>query len=200
MNEVLEQVDAFLRDAAASGVSFFNEAELQHELGFWLRTRMTSGTHVYFERPASSFFPAARGLVKKEIDLVVSPPDHAWHFAIELKCPRNGRIPETMFDACRDLQLLEQLAAAGFAGGLFVMHVDDPGFYQSGSQAGIYSHFRAGLPLPPVITKPTGSKDQIVSLSGTYRVQWQSYGSAGRYWLQRVTSMPYPKTVHAIAK
>ncbi|HEX8295513.1 MAG TPA: hypothetical protein VF593_04395 [Chthoniobacteraceae bacterium] len=200
MDEILSQVNAFLRDAAANGVSFFNEAELQHELGFWLRTRMDRAIHVYFERPASSFFPAARGLAKKEIDLVVSPADHAWYFAIELKCPRNGRIPETMFDACRDLQLLEQLTLAGFAGGLFVMHVDDPGFYQSGSQEGIYSHFRAGLPLPMVIIKPTGSKNQVVSLSGTYRVQWQSYGTAGRYWFQQVTSMSEPKIVEAIAK
>ena len=161
---------------------------------------MSCGTHVFFERPASSFFPDARELVKKEIDLVVSPTDRAWHFAIELKCPRNGRIPETMFDACRDLQLLEQLAAVGFAGGLFVMHVDDPGFYESGSQAGIYSHFRVGLPLPAVIIKPTGNKDQVVKLRGTYRVQWRAYGSAGRYWLQQVTTTPNPRTEHAITK
>lgn len=91
-----------------------------------------------------------------------------------------------MFDVCRDIQLLEQLGAAGFRGGLFVMHVDDPAFYQSGLQTGIYSFFRAGARLTGTITKPTGAKDQVVRLRGSYSVRWQPYGTAGRYWLQTI--------------
>lgn len=188
MNEVVVSVEAFIKDAESRGIAFFNEAELQHELGYWLRTRLPAGMCLYFERPADSFFPKARGLVKKEIDLVVVSADRSWHFAIELKCPRNGRVPETMFDACRDLQFLEQLMIAGFHGGLFAMHVDDPSFYQSGLQTGIYSFFRSGVPLTGTITKPTGSKDQSVSLVNSYIVQWHPYGTAGRYWMQPVSS------------
>jgi hypothetical protein len=190
MNEVIASVEAFLRDSESRGVEFFNEAELQHELGYWLRTKLGPGMRVFFERPADSFFPQARGLVKKEIDLVAVPGDRTWHLAIELKCPRNGRVPETMFDACRDLQLLEQLLRVGFAGGLFLMHVDDPSFYQSGLKTGIYSFFRGGQPLTGKITKPTGSKDQKVHLRNPYRVQWQPYGARGRFWLQVITSRP----------
>jgi hypothetical protein len=190
VDEVVASVEAFLRDAEARGIEFFNEAELQHELGYWLRTKLPAGMSVFFERPAASFFPRARGLVKKEIDLVVAPTGRDWHLAIELKCPRNGRVPETMFDICRDLQFLEQLISVGFQGGLFVLHVDDPAFYQSGLQTGIYSHFRGGVPLTGTITKPTGSKDQVVSLGNSYSVQWQPYGTAGRYWLQSVASTP----------
>jgi hypothetical protein len=188
--EVIAAVEAFLRDSETRGVEFFNEAELQHELGYWLRTKLAPGMRVFFERPANSFFQQAQGLVKKEIDLVVAPEDRSWHFAIELKCPRNGRVPETMFDACRDLQLLEQLLRVGFVGGLFLMHVDDPSFYQSGLQTGIYSFFRGGQPLTGTITKPTGRKDQVVHLHNSYRVQWQPYGATSRYWLQVVTSTP----------
>ena len=169
------------------GIPFHNEAELQHELGYWLRRNLPLGMFTYFERPASSFFPSARGLVKKEIDLVVAPEDRSWHLAIELKCPRSGRVPETMFDACRDLQFLEQLITAGFRGGLFVMHAEDPAFYQSGMQTGIYSYFRGRMPLTGAITKPTGSKDQVVSLGNSYLVHWQHYGTRGRYWLQVIT-------------
>jgi len=166
---------------------FFNEAQLQHELAFWLRTSLP-GFRVYFERPVESFFPKVPGLAKKEIDLVVAPADQAWHIAIELKCPRNGRHPETMFEACRDLQFLEQLTAMGFRGGLFAMHVDDPCFYQNGTKEGIYAFFRAGQPLAATIMKPTGSKDQLVNLLGSYNVQWQPYGAKERYWLQAVTT------------
>lgn len=88
MDEVVASVEAFLRDSESRGVELFNEAELRHELGYWLRTRLPAGTSVYFERPAASFFPQARGLAKKEIDLVVAPADRSWHLAIELKCPR----------------------------------------------------------------------------------------------------------------
>ena len=186
MEEIPHYVDAFLLNAANESVSFFNEAELQHELGFWLRTRMCPDYHVYFERPASHFFESARGLVKKEIDLVVSPPDRSWYYAIELKCPRNGRIPETMFDALRDLKMLEQLVSSGFAEGLFVMHVDDPGFYKTGIQTGIYKHFRSGLMITGQHTKPTGAKDECIELTGEYTVRWQDYRSAGQYWVQRV--------------
>lgn len=190
MDDVVATVEAFLRDSEGRGVEFFNEAELQHELGFWLRTKLPAGMCVFFERPAASFFPQARGLVKKEIDLVVAPAERDWHIAIELKCPRNGRVPETMFDICRDLQFLEQLILAGFQGGLFVLHVDDPAFYQSGLQTGIYSHFRGGVTLTGTVTKPTGSKDQVVNLGDSYSVRWRPYGIAGRYWLQIVASTP----------
>jgi hypothetical protein len=190
MNDIVACVEAFLRDSQSREVKFYNEAELQHELGYWLRTKLAPGMPVYFERPAGSFLQSARGLVKKEIDLVLERVDRKRHYAIELKCPRNGRIPETMFDACCDLQRLEQLISAGFQGGLFIMHVDDPGFYQSGLQTGIYSFFRGGVPLTGTITKPTGSKDKMVRLCNSYRVQWKPYSSAGRYWLQVVTSPP----------
>lgn len=190
MDEVVASVEAFLRDSQSRGVEFFNEAELQHELGYWLRTQLSAGMSVYFERPAKSFFPNTNGLVKKEIDLVIAPADGSWHFAIELKCPRNGRVPETMFDACCDLQFLEQLVSRGFRGGLFVMHVDDRLFYQAGSQAGIYSYFRNGAPLAGTVPKPTGNKNKVVELNNTYGVRWQPYGTAGRYWLQAVADTP----------
>jgi hypothetical protein len=190
VDKVVASVEAFFRNAESRGVEFFNEAELQHELGYWLRTKLPSGMFVYYERPAASFFPKARGLTKKEIDLVVASPDRSWHLAIEMKCPRNGRVPETMFESCRDLQFLEQLIHAGFRGGLFVLHVNDPAFYQSGLQTGIYKYFRSGAPLAGTVTKPTGSKDLVVSLNNSYRVRWQPYGNDSRYWLQSVAGTP----------
>jgi hypothetical protein len=186
---VYRELAAFFQDAAARGDKFFNEAELQHEMGYWLRTKLPPDYRLFFERPSEWFNSNARGLVKKEIDLVVAPPAKEGYVAIELKCPRNGRHPETMFDACCDLQFLEQLVEVGFLSGLFAMHVDDPCFYQNGSIAGIYGFFRAARPLTGAITKPTGSKAQIVNLKGTYGVQWRSNGGAERYWLQQIARL-----------
>jgi hypothetical protein len=186
VNGVIDQVEGFLSASAARELSFWNEAELQHELGFWFRQNLPSGTQVYFERPVGSFCSSTAKLVKKEIDLVVVPAQSAGPIAIELKCPRNGQIPETMFSACRDLQFLEQLVDAGFAGGLFLMHVNSQGFYGPGIRRGIYAHFRGNKPLPATIRKPTGAKDQTVKLACNYTVTWRDYGTMGRYWLQRV--------------
>lgn len=186
MDRTIAEVKRFLRRSALREECFFNEAELQHELGFWLRRKLPSGTRVHFERPAASFFPSAIGLVKKEIDLVISPPNNPGRMAIELKCPRNGQFPEMMFSACRDLQFLEQLVAKGFAAGLFLIHVNTPGFYQIGLKRGIYAHFRGGKPLPAIIRKPTGIQNQVVRLTNRYCVKWEQCGEFGRYWLQLV--------------
>lgn len=104
----------------------YNEASLQHELAVFFRQHLPDGWRLYFERPAASFRPGAARLVKKEIDLALTDPTGDTVIAIELKCPRQGQHPEQMFKACQDLLFLEQLVAAGFAGGVFVMHVRSP--------------------------------------------------------------------------
>lgn len=186
VNDVVSSVESFFRDCGTRDIAFRNEAELQHELGYWLRTDLQGKTSIYFERPAAAFIRQARGLVKREIDLVASPVDGSWQCAIELKCPRSGRVPETMFEACRDLKFLEQLVAVGFEAGLFAMHVVDATFFEAALQTGIYAFFRANAPLTGRITKPTGKKDNWFVLDGSYLVHWQRYGTAGRYWLQVV--------------
>jgi len=187
-DSLFQLLDRFFRSIDTDSC---NEAELQHEIGYWLRTNLPFGWHVYFERPADSFFPQATRLVKKEIDLVIVSPAPRRHFALELKCSRlrQGRFPETMFDVCRDLQFLEQLVSHGFCGGLFAILADSPLFYDTGKQDGIYSYFKGGQPLHGEIRKPTGEKDQVVNLHGSYCVQWNPCGTGKtdkRYWLQSV--------------
>lgn len=113
VNDIVESVTDFLRKSRSRQAHFFNEAELQHELGYWLRKKLALTYCVYFERPAHSFFPNAQRLANQEIDLVVARTDGSQHFAIELKCPRNGAIPDTLFKAVGDLKRLELLVAAG---------------------------------------------------------------------------------------
>lgn len=186
MDDLIASIETFFQIAESQTLRFYNEAELQHELGYWLRSTMPSGTRVFFERKASTFFPAAPRLAKTEIDLVMTAPGKPGPIAIELKCPRSKRVPDTMYDACTDLQFLEQLNAVGFCGGVFVMHVDDPDFYSNGKQTGIYAHFRKGVPLPATLSSPTATAKPDVNLAGQYRVNWQTYGANSRCWVQEV--------------
>jgi hypothetical protein len=186
LEQIVQCIESFFNTSDELTHKVYNEAALQHELGYWLRLNLPTSTRIQFERPANYFYPEAHSLVKKEIDIVVSIPEANKHYAIELKCPRQGQHPEQMFKASQDLQFLEQLVHSGFAGGIFIIHVVHPLFYQNGSSEGIYGHFRAGRPLEGIITKPTGAKDQVASLKGCYHVTWQTCSENGRYWIQPI--------------
>lgn len=185
LEKITQLIESFFRESLEQEHKLYNEACLQHELGYWLRVHLPSSFRVQFERPAEYFYDEARGLVKKEIDIVVSIPESAIHYAIELKCPRSGMYPEQMFKACEDLQFLEELVQKGFAGGIFVIHVVDAPFYQ-GAMRGIYDYFRGGKSIEGEIHKPTGSRDKKVSLKGSYQVDWQQCREYGQYWMQTV--------------
>lgn len=187
MEKITQLIESFFRESSEQEHKLYNEAALQHELGYWLRLNLPSDFRIQFERPVEYFNKEARGLlVKKEIDIVVSLPESNMHYPIELKCPRNGMYPEQMFKACEDLQFLEELKHSGFAGGIFVIHVVDAPFYQGAARGGIYDYFRGGKPIEGEIHKPTGSKDKKLSLKGSYQVDWQLCREYGRYWMQTV--------------
>ncbi len=152
----------------------YNEFSLQHEFGIYLRRHFPQDK-VQYERNAASF-PSVKGpLEKREIDIVVvSAAGTDLHSAIELKFPRNGQIPETLFSFCRDIAFAEQLKRDGFQAAAAIIVTDDPLFY-GGSAEGIYAPFRSqgAQPLTGVIAKPTGRKDSSVALTGHYKVEWK---------------------------
>jgi len=186
LEQITRLIESFFRESSEQEHKLYNEAALQHELGFWLRVHLPANFRIQFERPAFDLHASARNLVKKEIDIVVSLPESNTHYAIELKCPRNGMYPEQMFKACEDIQFLEELKHSGFAGGFFVIHVVDAPFYQGAARGGIYDYFRGGKSIEGEIHKPTGSKDKKVSLKGSYQVDWQQCREYGRYWMQDI--------------
>lgn len=184
--ELTGDIEAFVKAVASGAVEVYNEFSLQHELGIFLRNR--HGNHrVQFERNVSYFDLSKASLEKKEIDVVVMPQNSAEPLAaIELKYPRNGQIPEQMFSFCRDIAFLEQLRVDGFRAAYFLAFVDDSLFY-SGNSDRIYGFFRGGVPITGNIRKPTGAKDKVVHISGTYTVNWQPVAGSTRYCLLRVS-------------
>ncbi len=78
-----------------------------------------------------------------------------------------------MFKFCQDLVFLEQLVAAGFNAGFFVVAADDPLFYSGPQLFGIYAHFRASAPIKGLITKPSGKRDETVQISGPHQMIWR---------------------------
>lgn len=172
------QVDSFFHAVAAGTVAIYNEFSLQHELGLTLRNAVLSPDgrfRVEFERPVGFFGLKAPAFGKKEIDISIVSVDGSERVAIELKFPRRGQHPEQMFKFCQDIAFVEQIVQAGFSDGYFIAAVDDRLFY-SGSAVGIYGHFRGGVPIHGVIQKPTGKRDETVSVCGSYTIVWREAG------------------------
>ncbi len=164
------EIKEFAQAIGRGEINIYNEFSLQHELGIFLRTKI-SGCKVEFERNVSYFNFDKSNFVKKEIDIVISSPTGEHLSAIELKYPRNGQVPESMFSFCKDIAFLEQLILAGFQSAYFLVVADHKAFY-SGEGEGIYGLFRSGFPISGKIIKPTGAKDSVILISGSYVATW----------------------------
>ena len=164
-------VAPFISELRDGSIEIYNEFSLQHELGIFLRTRYPE-SRVRFERNVGALFNSTT-FVKREIDIVAScRATGALQLALVLKFPRNGQHPEQMFSFCKDISFAEELRLAGFARTGFIVFAEDDLFWR-GPAEGIYSFFRSSRPLTGTITKPTGKKDQSVSIRGTYGIKWQ---------------------------
>ncbi len=176
----LEQlIKKFMAFVATGEIEVYNEFSLQHEMGIFLRTKL-SGYKVQFERNAKFF--DIMGTVKHEIDIVIYNEHEK--YAIELKYPLNGQYPEEMFSFVKDIKFMEELKEAGFDSTYCLTLVQDKNFYSGSKQDGIYAYFRGGEPVQGEIKKPTGKKDDKVSLSGKYNICWMNCAGKKYYLLE----------------
>ena len=178
-------ISDFFKLVETHDIEIYNEFSLQHELGIFLRKKYTN-KKIQFERNVSYFGFDKNNYEKKEIDLVVFSAKNNLECVIELKYPRNGQVPESMFSFCKDIAFLEQLISSGFKSAYFLAVADDKLFY-SGSPDGIYGFFRAEQEITGAIQKPTGKKDKSVNISGSYKAQWHTICDSMKYCLIEVT-------------
>jgi hypothetical protein len=172
--DVLTAIHQFLNTVGNNDVEIYNEFSFQHELGLFLRQHIADHK-IQFERNVSHFGFDKVNFEKKEIDIAVfKVPDTQRSCVIELKFPRNGQVPETMFSFCKDISFLEQLVNAGFDSGYFVALADDKNFYSGNKVDGIYGLFRDEQVITGAIVKPTGDKDTSVTINNTYIAKWFS--------------------------
>ena len=163
----------------------YNEFSFQHELGIYLRDNLPEDYKVQFERNVSFFgnnmddFKSIPKLVKKEIDIAIYKYDdekvHSCH-AIELKYPRNGQYPDSMYAFIKDIKFMEQLNSAGFENTYCMVMVDneDKLFYSNGKKDGIYQYFRDKQEINGKIYKQTGNgkNEKYYDIQGKYTIIW----------------------------
>ena len=185
--DLANPIKDFLQAVGARQIEIYNEFSLQHELGLYLRNYFLGKLKVQFERNVSYF--ELPKLEKREIDIAITPTDSKEPLcAIELKYPRNGQVPETMFSFCKDIAFLEQLVSSGFQSAYFLAFAEDPLFY-SGKGERIYEFFRSGKPITSKINKPTGpDKDACVTINGSYTAEWNPVYNKVKYCLIQIGS------------
>lgn len=178
MRQIIEE---FAVEVAKGKIEIYNEFSLQHEFGIHLRSKLPN-MKIQFERPVSFFISRTNlNFIKKEIDISVFSQDKSnKEAAFELKFPRNGQYPEQMFSFCKDICFIEQLKQAGFKTTYFIVFADDRLFYE-GSSESIYAFFRGKKELHGTIQKPTGKKDESVTINGTYTIVWQAVTQGMKY-------------------
>ena len=181
----IEQLlNSFMSLVASGEVEVYNEFSLQHELGIFLRAKLT-GYKVQFERNTKYF--GISGTVKHEIDIVIY--NEFEKHAIELKYPLNGQYPEQMFSFVKDIKFIEELKAAGFDSTYCLTLVQDKNFYSGQKQDGIYTYFRGEDPVHGSIIKPTGKKDEQLFINGCYFINWKNCAEM-KYYVVVLTDNP----------
>lgn len=189
MTEISALITKFVDEGGLNVADVYNEFSLQHELGLFLRRELPD-YKVQFERNVNHFLPSKRHFTKRELDIAVFSPDRKeLKYAIELKFPRSGQHPEQMFSFCKDIAFAEELKAMGFAQAAVLIVVDHHLFH-TGPGEGIYGFFRAGRVINGEITKPTGKKDEQVTIRGSYTAAWTVVSPSMRYLLVEATNGP----------
>lgn len=161
----------------------YNEFSLQHELGTFLRQQLGHKYHIQFERNIKKFYENSQ-TIKKEIDIVIFNDNEK--YAIELKFPRNGQYPETMFSFIKDISFMEQAKSLGFTATFCICLVDDKNFYQ-GKNDGIYQYFRQPTKsIQGEIQKPTGDKDDKITVEKSHQIHWQELKEKYHYYILKI--------------
>ena len=140
-------------------VKLYNEFSFQHELGIYLRNKLTSlGYTVEFERPYTSLVYTADELkndkervakekaeaIKKEIDIYIFNDKEK--YAVELKFQHNSQHPQAMFNFLKDIKFMQYLKyKKGFTKTYCVNIARDRHFYSiigNEAKGSIYEYFR----------------------------------------------------------
>jgi hypothetical protein len=133
-------IKGFLDNEIHGVQQIYNECALQLELALYLRL---CGHSVCLELPFSvrSLEESSRR-PKRELDVWVS--DGTTRTAIELKVPLQGRVPETMYDFCADLEFVESIVRAREADCGYCLLVSNNRQFWEGatSEQSIYRFFR----------------------------------------------------------
>jgi hypothetical protein len=132
-----ELINKFIQKIENNEIELYNEAGLQHELGYFLRC---NNVNTKFEYNTNLIPIIDDKLLKKELDLYIRVNEE--QYCIELKFPTKGAFPRRMTQSLIDIFFIQQLLNNGFTKGYFLFFTTLSAFKQGPETNGIYSYFR----------------------------------------------------------
>ena len=78
---------------------------------------------------------------------------------------------------------MEQLKDKGFDATYSLTMVNDKNFYSGKKTDGIYTYFRGRDVLQGTINKPTGKKEESISLKRSYNIKWEGKTDRLKYYI-----------------
>ena len=172
--DIYNLIPEFVGLISNNQIEIYNEASIQYELAIFLRQKLPN-YKIQLERNITFFGLNKNEFKKKEIDIVIFDKEKKEKLAIEIKFPTNGQYPEQMFSFVKDIKFLEELKEKRFETRLVIAFANDQNFWNpKGKEGTIYYFFRKIGKLYGEIQKPTGKKDETVSLKNSYEIYWEN--------------------------
>lgn len=172
----------------AQQYELYNEAGLQHELGFFLRSNLDSTYSVQLERNIEVLGVDKSNFHKKEMDLYIFDADKSERYCIEIKFPRKGAFPRRMFQTFEDIYFLEQLRIdAGFKQVRCIFITDQSGFRNGRETNGFYRYFRKdyfiGQPQEEEVPHFLKSEVQSILIKEKHEFVWNTFRDKFHYFV-----------------
>ena len=173
---IIESFNEMTHKIENGEIWIYNEISVQHELTTVLQAKFEIVLLEWNVKNLTNMFTRVEvdKLEKKEMDIFID--DNGSKYCIEIKYPTSGQNPEQMFKACKDIKFLEQLVERGFKKSYFLMFASDDIYFNENSKRkseGIFKLFRTDKLLKGTISKPTGKKDESITLKGKYNIEWK---------------------------
>jgi hypothetical protein len=184
--KIAELIHSFMILISEKKVEIYNEFSFQHELGIYIRNELKNKYKVQFERNVSKFNINKMDTLKKEIDIVIFNDEEK--YCIELKYPKNGQYPESMYSFLKDIKFCEELAELGFDATFSLVYVEDKLFYEGLNDEGIYKYFRKNTLIQNEIRKPTGNTNEYIKFKRSYTIDWKICGNS-KYYLINIPKL-----------
>jgi len=174
---IIDFINLIKRDQS---IELYNEAGFQHELGFYLKQKLSDNYTIQLERNIEAI-EGHKKFIKKELDIFIRHNKTNEKYCIEIKTPVNKQIPRIMQKSFQDIKFLEQLKSKGFKECFFIFLSLNKSFWNSPQKPErIYEYFNEPFAefktitendVPPFIKKDA-IKGVVVELDGEYEAEW----------------------------
>lgn len=182
-------IGEFVEDAEKKKIHLYNEAGLQFELAFYLKSVLNEKIYkIQLERNIGDVTNVdSTKFIKKEMDIFIQNKETEEKYCIELKLPNKGAYPRRMSQAFKDVKFLEELKHhAEFSGGLlfFITHLE---LFWCGKHngKGVYNCFRKAHIFEKLNSDETPNfikNKNVFEIKGCYRFKWEVFMKEYRYF------------------